>query len=380
MTRVGNYAFYECSSLAEITLPASVTRVGEYAFSNCTNLRSFICLGAPQFADESMIKDFPYEMETIHAPANIFNVSEEYWSICPNQLNDVKVTGGTLTENSFAVINRSYKTLNKLDLSNAENTALSDKALYECYSLNTLHLPSNLQVLGYKSVAECRMLKEITIPASVTEIGDAAFENCRLLNRIVFANSTRANENQLKRIGNWAFYNCHELQHLVIPEGVTEVGAAAFYGCAYLADLTLPSTVQYMGDNCFALCSQLSQITLQASIPPAIAAKTFDEVDSAIPVFVPKGSLASYKSDAHWSSFTNIKELGGTGIEDATLEAGKDYTIQGNEIILNTQQAVQVFTITGQQVFAGVADRVTLPQAGAYVLRIGNSAAKIMAY
>ena len=38
MTSIGNYAFNGCTSLAGITLPASLTSIGDYAFRNCTSL------------------------------------------------------------------------------------------------------------------------------------------------------------------------------------------------------------------------------------------------------------------------------------------------------------------------------------------------------
>ena len=92
-------------------------------------------------------------------------------------------------------------------------------------------------------------MQTIAIPASVTEIDDSAFENCRSISSISFGQesgqkSTRSTASSLKRIGNWAFYNCHQLLELAIPEGVTEIGNAAFYGCTYLENLELPASVQ----------------------------------------------------------------------------------------------------------------------------------------
>lgn len=99
---------------------------------------------------------------------------------------------------------------------------------------------------------------------------------------------------QLKRIGDWAFYNAHELQDLVIPEGVTEIGDGAFYGCTYLEDLTLPSSVQAIGDNCFALCCKMTKIIVNSVTPPSIQTKTFYDVKRQIPVYVPDEAVSAY--------------------------------------------------------------------------------------
>lgn len=42
VTDIGNYAFYGCSSLRSIAIPASVTDIGEYAFWGCCGLRSIV--------------------------------------------------------------------------------------------------------------------------------------------------------------------------------------------------------------------------------------------------------------------------------------------------------------------------------------------------
>ena len=38
MTSIGSYAFYQCSSLSEITLPNSMATIDSYAFHNCSSL------------------------------------------------------------------------------------------------------------------------------------------------------------------------------------------------------------------------------------------------------------------------------------------------------------------------------------------------------
>ena len=40
VTSIGDGAFYDCSSLASVTIPNSVTRIGESAFRYCSSLQS----------------------------------------------------------------------------------------------------------------------------------------------------------------------------------------------------------------------------------------------------------------------------------------------------------------------------------------------------
>lgn len=112
-----------------------------------------------------------------------------------------------------------------------------------------------------------------------------------------------ANNGALTHIGNWAFYNCHELTELAIPEGVTEIGHAAFYGCTYLTELTLPSSVQKIAENGFALCSKLKAMHIKAAVPPTIQAKTFFDVNRQIPVYIPTASTEAYENDPFWREF-----------------------------------------------------------------------------
>lgn len=178
---------------------------------------------------------------------------------------------------------------------------LEDKAFYEFYNLTSLTLPAGLQTIPYKVAADCYLLQSIAIPSSVTSIANNAFENCRSLDSVDFGTTTA-----LQQIGNWAFYNCHNLPTLTIPEGVTYVGDGAFYGCSYLTELTLPSTMLTMGDNSFALCSRLQKMNVSAAIPPTIASKTFKDVLRSIPVYVPMASVELYKTDEYWREFNII--------------------------------------------------------------------------
>lgn len=341
VTSLEPYTFMYCSSLTSIVIPNSVSNFGNSVLAGCTALT------------------------TIEAPAFYYNEAVQKNSYYANErplsskLANVTINGGELTADGFDYIRMSYRTLVSLDMTNASNTELPDVALRDCYNLQSINLPASLERIGYMAVADCKNLQSIDIPASVTEISQSAFENCRSLKNITFGgsssqvsgrfNAPASSASQLQRIGNWAFYNCHELQNLEIPEGVTEIGDAAFYGCTYLEELSLPSSVRSIGDNTFALCAKLQKIVVNAPVPPSIQTKTFFDVKRQIPVYVPDEVVDAYKDDALWGEFdiqgiSHMPQgIGNINVGVKTqkilhngqiliLRGDKTYTLQGQEV------------------------------------------------
>ena len=393
VTSIGGWAFYNCSGLTSVTIPNSVTSIGEYAFSSCSVLtsvtipNSVTSIGSSAFSycsgltsvtipnSVTSIGNMAFfhcdSLSFIVAPALLFNNAGSTFGFTSyafeemiSQISHLTINGGTLTQYAFDQIHISYRKLEAIDLSVAENTEIPDEAFKGCYNLKTLKLPAGLTQIGYMATAECVNLESIAIPASVEEIGDRAFEDCRSIQTITFGgapadalgrfNAPAASASQLRRIGNWAFYNAHELQNLEIPEGVTEIGDGAFYGCTYLEEMVLPSSVQSIGDNCFALCAKLTKITCNAVTPPAIEAKTFFDVKRQIPVYVPDEAVSAYENDTYWQEF-DIQGASNmpTSIDNTLFPSGESrcealkLLHDGQIFILRGEK---VYTLTGQEV------------------------------
>ena len=68
--------------------------------------------------------------------------------------------------------------------------------------------------------------KEVIFTPKVTTIADEAFLNFAQLTSVVFEENSA-----LQRIGSRAFYNCSRLLSIVIPSGVSILGAESFGFC-----------------------------------------------------------------------------------------------------------------------------------------------------
>ena len=107
--------------------------------------------------------------------------------------------------------------------------------------------------------------KGIRIPDSyngkkVTAIVDNAFVDCKELQMKVVIPSG------VTRIGASAFYDCANLTDVKIPDGVTVIGESAFYHCSGLIDIILPSGLEKLSKSVLSGCGGLKSITLPSKL------------------------------------------------------------------------------------------------------------------
>ena len=340
---IAEWAFEGCSSLASITIPEGVIEIGYAAFYGCTHLTSITCEATTPPTLGSSV--FPSELTTAYIPCSTKEAYEASdWAQYVSEFVEDCYSNQKCGDNLFWKYNDTQLSI----------TGHGDMYDYDIEpqpwmqyrsKMQTISMPEGMTSIGASAFANCKYVKSIAIPASVEKISDSAFEDCRMLSTITFAGSS-----VLTHIGNWAFYNNHELTSITIPEGVIEIGYAAFYGCTYLDELTLPASMEYIADNGFALCAKLRRINVNASTPPDVEARTFEDVDRSIPVYVPNTSIELYKAAPVWQEFnivgknntttdvdnihspiTNYHKLIRNG-QLIIIRDGKTYNIMGQEL------------------------------------------------
>ena len=101
-------------------------------------------------------------------------------------------------------------------------------------------------------------VESIVVPDGLTNIGAYAFSGCKMVNFTIPASVTS--------IGKYAFNYCSALTAIDIPAGVTTIGRSAFDYCNALASINLPEGLTSIGQRAFAVCKSLATISIPSTV------------------------------------------------------------------------------------------------------------------
>ncbi|MGN0804377.1 MAG: leucine-rich repeat protein [Candidatus Coproplasma sp.] len=200
---IGDFTFYGCSSIKNVTLPESVTSIGRYAFSGC-------------------------KITEVKLPDGVTKIGEYAFSGC------TQLKGVTLPESV---------------------TSIGKAVFSNCLSLTSITIPKKVTSIEMFTFDGCASLKSLVIPDGVKTIGDFAFRNCTALTSIALPT-------RLTSIGNYAISGCVLLKSIVVPVGVASIGANAFKGNKSLETVVIPKTVTAIGNETFFNCPSLTSVKL----------------------------------------------------------------------------------------------------------------------
>ena len=207
VTSIGNYVFFDCTSLTSITISDGVTSIGDYAFAYCKSLTS------------------------VTVPDSVTSIGDNAFDGCKN------LTSITIPDSVMSIGNNAFA---------------------YCSSLTSITVPDSVTRIGDHAFAFCYSLTSITIPDSVTSIENSTFFYCKSLTSITIPNSVRS-------IGDSAFNNCTSLRSITLPDSVTSIGDNAFYYCYCLTSITVKGELPPTGGRNMFLDTNSAPIYVPAA-------------------------------------------------------------------------------------------------------------------
>lgn len=107
-------------------------------------------------------------------------------------------------------------------------------------------------------------ITSLTIPASIVDTGTWTCYQNEHLRKVVFQEGF--NE-QPTVIGDYAFYDCRNLETVILSSNIGSIGQYAFGNCDELSSINLGVTsVSEIGENAFSFCTKLEGIVLPPSL------------------------------------------------------------------------------------------------------------------
>jgi hypothetical protein len=126
ITKIGSYAFRECSNLTNITIPSSVTELGKFALAS-TGLKN------------------------VEIPNSVEHMGVALFDEC-HSLESVKIS-------------------NKVE-------TLKNSVFYGCKNLKSIEIPESVTTIEIGAFFGCSSLTRVDIPKSVESIEEFVFTNC----------------------------------------------------------------------------------------------------------------------------------------------------------------------------------------------------------
>ena len=305
--KLGDRAFYGCTSLKKITLPSTITNLGWECFDGTTIVTSmatvppainksedetssipmgeFVLVNVPEasldsYKSANYWKDmakrvfpigtkFDYDVTTEAQPSTS-GLLDKVGLKNANSIVSLKVKG-SINSYDIMIIRNKMDNLHYLDLSDAnvvensyeyytgcstKNDTIGRNAFRELSKLVTISLPNSVKAIESGALYNCTKLKSIVLPEKLESIeGDweGTFACCYSLTDVKFK--------ACKNIGYSAFSNCHALNHITLPSDLKTIEQSAFADCNNLHSVDFPPLLERIGTYAFQNCA-LDSISL----------------------------------------------------------------------------------------------------------------------
>ena len=326
-------AFFECTALKEIVIPASVKSIAQYAFLRCTSLEQ---LNLPNGLEQIRWGAFEgcSSLDNVVIPASVTLMDYGVFGNC--DLDNITVDPDN--KNYYSVDNCLIDTRKNELIQGCYNSKIPDtvtaigwNAFAGCKRLTSIVIPESVKNMGPQVFADCINLEEVVLPDGLTTIAYREFAGCSSLQKINLPKS-------LLGIEGSAFNYCKQLKNITIPEGVKDIGNDVFYECTGLESVVIPDSVTDIGLQAFRGCSSLRKVKLSSNIK-AIPAGMFLDCSLLTEIDIPDGveSIGGQR-------FSECVFEGCTGLQKVTIPDSVKY-INEDEFI--DSETLKIYTTPG---------------------------------
>lgn len=186
---------------------------------------------------------------------------------------------------------------------------------FKGYEIETLEIEEGVQYVDDSAFCECRKLKEINLPSSVWYYGNHSFAWCDNLKSITIPDSSRTINVQATMLYKTpievakmpaeacvALTNHSSLVKVEVTSGF-RLYESSFSGCVKLSTITLPNTLRYIEKHVFVNCKNLEKIIIPKKVRE-VGVLAFNECPK-LTIFCEAESKPS-----DWSSAWNANDNG----------------------------------------------------------------------
>ena len=335
VTSIEAWAFYGCTSLASITIPNSVTSIGVRAFYNCTSLTS---VTIPNSVTSIGTNAFEHctSLTSVTLSNSLTSIGESTFQNCFS-LASVTIPSSVTKIDGLAF--RNCSNLASVTIPNSV-TEICREAFCNCTSLASISIPNSVTTIERHAFAACDALTSVTIGNGVKIIEGHAFYGCDAVtsvhisdleslckisfgdswsNPLYYAHHFILNgvevkdlviPNSVTSIGDYTFYRCSDLASITIPNSVTNIERYAFAYCSGVTSITIGSKVESIGSYAFNECQMLSNLYCYAENVPKTQSSAFRNINiGEVTLHVPAASISAYQAAGPWKNFKEIVAL-----------------------------------------------------------------------
>ncbi len=160
VTSIGDYAFYGCSSLTSVSIPAIVASIGDSAFEDCTRLVNVKVGPNVTSIGDSAFEDCTRLVNVTIGP-NVNSIGDYAFYDCTS-LTSITIDKGDCSGLTSVTIATGVP-------------GIGVEAFWNCTSLTNVTIPVRVTSVAEYAFEYCTSLPSINIPASVTSIGQQVF-------------------------------------------------------------------------------------------------------------------------------------------------------------------------------------------------------------